>query len=71
MAVFDGEDATKCDFKEPLCVVVGSEGFGVSRNIIKDGIPVTIAQRSPDISYNASVAAGILLFLIGSQNKAI
>lgn len=71
MAVFNGQDASKCDFKEPLCMVVGSEGFGVSKNIEKDGIPVTIAQRSSDISYNASVAAGILLFLIGSKNKNI
>lgn len=71
MAVFDGQDATKCDFKEPVCIVVGSEGFGVSKSIIKDGIPVTIGQRSPEISYNASVAAGILLFLVGSKNKAI
>ncbi|EKD23257.1 MAG: hypothetical protein ACD_82C00178G0002 [uncultured bacterium] len=71
MAVFNGTDANKCDFKEPLCLVVGGEGFGISKSIIKDGIPVTIAQRTPDISYNASVAAGILLFLISTKNKVI
>jgi len=71
MAVFDGQDANTCEFKEPLCVVVGSEGFGVSKNILKYGTPLTLPQRSSDISYNASVAAGILLFLVGTKNKVI
>jgi len=71
MAVFDGEDATAHEYKQPLCIVVGSEGFGVSKNILKYGTPITLAQRTPDISYNASVAAGILLFLVGTKNKFI
>ncbi|MFC1841688.1 TrmH family RNA methyltransferase [Candidatus Dependentiae bacterium] len=71
ISVFDGQDATTCEFKEPLCMVVGSEGLGVSKNIIKYGTPVTLAQRTSDISYNASVAAGILLFLVGTKNKVI
>lgn len=71
MAVFNGTDANKCDFKEPLCLVVGGEGFGITKSIIKDGIPITLAQRTPEISYNASVAAGILLFLIGTKNKVV
>jgi len=71
MAVFDGEDASKCEYTQPLCMVVGSEGFGVSKSILKYGKHITLAQRTPDISYNASVAAGILLFLIGTKNKFI
>jgi len=71
ISVFDGQDATQCEFKEPLCMVVGSEGLGVSKNIIKHGTPVTLAQRTSDISYNASVAAGILLFLVGTKNNVI
>lgn len=71
MAVFNGKDANKCDFEQPLCLIVGSEGFGISKNILKDGVAVTIAQKTPEISYNASVAAGILLFLIGTKNKVI
>jgi len=66
-AVFDGQNATQCVYKQPLCLVIGSEGFGVSKSVLKDGIPVTIAQKEAAISYNASVAAGILLFLIGTQ----
>ena len=71
MAVFDGEDVTQCAFEMPLCMVVGSEGFGVSKNILGQGTHVTLAQRTSDISYNASVAAGVLLFLIGTKNKII
>jgi len=71
MAVFDGQDAHTCSFDEPLCLVIGSEGYGVSKNILKWGTPITLPQRTSDISYNASVAAGILLFLVGTKNKVI
>lgn len=71
LATFDGESATKCSFDQPLCMVVGSEGRGVSREILKQGIHVTLPQRTGDISYNASVAAGILLFLIGTKHSNI
>ena len=71
MAVFDGQDAHTCEFTEPLCLVIGSEGFGVSKGILKHGTPITLPQRTSDISYNASVAAGILLFLVGTKNKVI
>lgn len=67
LATFQGEKATECVFKQPLCLVIGSEGLGVSRDIIKEGINVTLPQKTKDISYNASVAAGILLYLIGTQ----
>jgi len=66
---FNGMDATSVTYKKPACVVIGSEGAGVTRSTIKDGIPITLPQRNTDISYNASVAAGIVLFLIGNQVK--
>lgn len=71
MAVFKGEKATEVTFKAPLCLIIGSEGQGISPEIIRFGSPVTIPQRTTDISYNASVAAGILLFLSASQLKKI
>jgi 23S rRNA (guanosine2251-2'-O)-methyltransferase len=67
LATFAGKEATACAYQQPLCLVIGGEGFGISKDIIRMGTAVTIAQRSPDISYNASVAAGILLFLIGKK----
>ena len=32
---------------------------------LKAGTVVTLPQKSPDVSYNASVAAGILMSIIG------
>jgi len=71
MAVFDGQPITECNFTEPVCLVIGNEAVGVTRSILRLGTGVTIAQRSADISYNASVAAGILLFQFGIKNKRI
>jgi 23S rRNA (guanosine2251-2'-O)-methyltransferase len=67
MAAFGGENAMKCAYKTPLCLVIGSEGPGITKSILNQGIQVTLPQRSSDISYNASVAAGILVFLVGNQ----
>ncbi len=65
------QSAVNIDFKLPLCVVIGSEGEGVSKNMLSIGQNITLPQRSPDISYNASVASGILLFWIATKNKLI
>ena len=61
------KDATIVDYKKSLCLVVGSEGFGVSKSILNCGVNIKIPQKLSDISYNASVAAGILMFLISSK----
>jgi len=71
LAMFDGQDATTCEYQQPLCMVIGGEGFGISKTIIKSGTHVTLPQKTTDISYNASVAAGILLFLVATQQKKI
>lgn len=57
-------DLKTTTFQKPLCLVVGNEGKGVSAESKKAGTIVTLPQQSSDISYNASVAAGIVLFLI-------
>jgi 23S rRNA (guanosine2251-2'-O)-methyltransferase len=64
---FKGENAAKISYTYPLCLVIGSEGTGVNPAIFKFGTQVTIPQRSQDISYNASVAAGIMLFLVSHK----
>lgn len=61
------EDATQLKFQRPLCVIIGSEGKGVSSEALKSGTVVTLPQKTEDISYNASVAAGIVLFMIAYQ----
>ncbi len=67
--VDNGKNATQVQYQKPLCLVIGSEALGISREIHNTGTLITLPQRSPDISYNASVAAGILLFII-SQSQA-
>lgn len=71
LATFDGENALNTAFTLPLCLVIGSEGVGVSRSILKEGVGVTLPQKTADISYNASVAASLLTFLIATQHKKI
>jgi 23S rRNA (guanosine2251-2'-O)-methyltransferase len=55
----------------PLCLVIGSEGPGISPEITGLGTPVSLPQKRADISYNASVAAGILLFTLATQQKLL
>jgi len=71
LTVFGGKDATNVEYKLPLCVVIGNEAVGVSKEILKSGVPITLPQKTSDISYNASVAAGITLFWIANQQKIL
>lgn len=71
LGVFKGTDARVASFKQPACLVVGSEGFGISNSLLRSGEHITIPQKSSEISYNVSVAAGILLFLMSSHLKRI
>jgi len=71
LATLTGENATNCAFERPLCVVVGGEGIGISKTIYHAGTQITLPQRTTDISYNVSVAAGILLFLVSTKIKSV
>lgn len=62
LATFGGEDIRTVDFKKPLCLVIGAEGRGISKELLEYGTSVTLPQQATGISYNASVAAGILMF---------
>jgi 23S rRNA (guanosine2251-2'-O)-methyltransferase len=71
LASFAGENAIKCAYTMPLCLVVGGEGFGISKQVYKYGTEITLPQKTSDISYNVSVAAGLLLFIVATQFKRI
>ncbi len=71
LAAFGGENALTCSYTMPLCLVVGSEGSGISKALYAYGKQVTIPQKSHDISYNVSVAAGILLVTIATKIDAV
>ncbi len=62
----DGEDYRKVDYADKVCLVIGSEGFGLSR-LVRDNADmiISIPMMGKVNSLNASVSAGILLFGIG------
>lgn len=54
----------------PIAIVIGSEGFGMSK-LIKDNVDilVKIPMKGQITSLNASVAAGIVMYEVVKQNK--
>ena len=60
-----GEDYDKLDYSGSTCLVIGSEGFGVSR-LVKESCDfiASIPMNGEVNSLNASVAAGILIYQI-------
>lgn len=61
---------TKQDYKMPLALVIGSEGFGMSR-LVKENCDflVKIPMKGKITSLNASVSAGIIMYEILRQRK--
>lgn len=66
-----GTPLPQITFKAPVCIVIGSEGQGVSPQLLTRGTSIMIPQSEPSISYNASVAAGIVLYSAGCALGAI
>lgn len=71
LAVLDGQDATKIPLQTPLCLVIGNEALGIAPSAMPYGTGITLPQKTADVSYNASVAAGILLFMISTKHNFI
>jgi 23S rRNA (guanosine2251-2'-O)-methyltransferase len=62
-----GQNACAVAYELPLCVIIGNEGSGINPALLKSAVPIELPQRTKDISYNASVAAGISLFYIATK----
>ena len=71
-ADMDGEDMHKANLTGAICLVIGSEGSGVSR-LVKENCDfvVSIPMRGDINSLNASVAASVLMYEILRQRKEI
>ena len=67
-ADMDGQRWEKANLRGPVALVIGSEGFGISRLLREncDGI-LSLPMRGRINSLNASVAAGILMYEIVRQ----
>lgn len=59
----EGTDYKKIDYKGKTCIIIGSEGFGMSRIISEEcDFKATIKMNGKVNSLNASVAAGIVIY---------
>ena len=59
----EGEDIRKCDFSGKVAIIIGNEGKGVSKNVLKNSDKIiTIPNFSDFDSLNASVAAAIVMY---------
>ena len=71
-ADMDGQNWCETDFSGPVGLVVGSEGFGVSRLIReKSDFIVSLPMKGKITSLNASVAAGILMYEVCRQRSGL
>lgn len=63
-----GQNFSQVDYAKKICLIIGSEGFGVSPLVKKNSdVIISIPMFGKINSLNASVAAGILLFGIGDD----
>ena len=62
----DGENYKTVSYADKRCLIIGSEGFGLSRLVRENSdVIISIPMKGHVNSLNASVSAGILLFGIG------
>ena len=61
---------TKQDYKMPIAIVIGSEGFGMSR-LVKENCDalIKIPMKGKTTSLNASVSCGIIIYEVIRQKK--
>ncbi|MEG2678210.1 MAG: RNA methyltransferase, partial [Oscillospiraceae bacterium] len=62
-ADMDGQNCYRADLTGPVALIVGSEGFGVSR-LVKElcDVTVSIPMKGQINSLNSSVAAAVLMY---------
>jgi 23S rRNA (guanosine2251-2'-O)-methyltransferase len=66
----DSVDYNSIDYNMPIALIIGSEGFGMSR-LVKESCDfiVNIPMKGKVNSLNASVAAGILIYKVIEKRK--
>ena len=61
----------KTDMRGPICLVIGSEGFGMGRLVAEQcDVTVSIPLRGKVTSLNASTAAAVMMYEILRQRSA-
>ncbi|MCD8029261.1 MAG: 23S rRNA (guanosine(2251)-2'-O)-methyltransferase RlmB [Erysipelotrichaceae bacterium] len=68
----ESQDYRMIDYNMPLCIVIGSEGFGISRLVkSKCDINVVLPMTGHVTSLNASVATAIILYQVYNSRHPI
>jgi 23S rRNA (guanosine2251-2'-O)-methyltransferase len=71
-ADMDGQNWCTVDYNGPVALVIGSEGFGVSRLVKeKSDFVISLPMMGKINSLNASVACGILSYEVARQRNGI
>ncbi|HEV2112980.1 MAG TPA: RNA methyltransferase, partial [Terriglobales bacterium] len=66
-----GTDLDKADMRGPCCLLVGNEGAGLARDILREADETLAIPHSPQVeSLNAGVAASIVLYEAARQRRA-
>ena len=71
-ADMDGQDWCGVDYRDPAAIVIGSEGFGVSRLAKeKSDFVISLPMLGKINSLNASVACGVICYEVARQRRGI
>lgn len=65
----NGIPIEKTPLSPPLVMVIGNEHAGIQKQLFNYGSTVSLSQIKENISYNASVAGGIILYHIMYNNN--
>lgn len=71
LASFGGNKVQDINLNEPSCLVIGNEAVGITKSLYDYGEIVTLSQVENEISYNASVAGGIIMYNFAIKMKLI
>lgn len=71
LAAADGVTMDTIKVVAPCGVVIGNEHIGIDSSLYKFGTVVSLRQKESVISYNASVAGGVILYTISTQLSLI
>ncbi|WP_101697333.1 23S rRNA (guanosine(2251)-2'-O)-methyltransferase RlmB [Clostridium minihomine] len=71
-ADMDGQNWCGVDYRDPAAIVIGSEGFGVSRLVKeKSDFIISLPMLGKINSLNASVACGVICYEVARQRRGI
>lgn len=71
LADANGPIIDQISFQKPIILIIGNEHQGINKKLLEYGSVVSLAQKEEMISYNASVAGGILMYHISRSLRCV